>query len=522
MSKRQSGIKNTKMFSFFIYSLSVLFIICSWELLSIYIDAPIILPSFFSIIKRLIALCHSYYFYQSLLYTLTRVFVSFFISVVIGFITGVLCGYYTVFEKFIELPLCFIRVTPVVAFILISLFWFSSSFVPVFAAVLMSVPVIITNTASGIKSVDPQIIKMAECYRFSKKQKFLYVYMISLKPFFSGSCVSAFGIVWKVCAAGEIMSLPKRALGSMIQNSAAHLETEETWALCFTIVIVSSALQFVMKKMFSVRFGKKKVKIQDNLKKIDDDAKYDFIKIKDLSIKRNKKNLYKDFSLTVKSDGVTTIVAPSGCGKTTLLDFVSSLLKDDDAYFTGEVTFDDDKAKRHCISYVFQDSSLLKGVNILENVAIPLKNIMSKDEAYATSYYYLVQCGLKDKIYAMPECLSGGEKKRAAIARAFAYPGKILLMDEPFSSLDLKVKASLFLLLENLLKKNHKPVLFVTHDVKEAVALSDRIIVMNGFPLQIIRDIRNKKYGTIIQSFVSPAKDQIENEVQLASLLVEN
>jgi NitT/TauT family transport system ATP-binding protein len=101
----------------------------------------------------------------------------------------------------------------------------------------------------------------------------------------------------------------------------------------------------------------------------------------------------------------------------------------------------------------------------------------------------LAKTGLGDRLNAYPDELSGGERRRAALARAFAYPAPVLLMDEAFQSQDLPLKLALMHLTQTLLRDNPRTVILVTHDVREALCLADRILVLTGRPLIIARDI---------------------------------
>jgi len=211
------------------------------------------------------------------------------------------------------------------------------------------------------------------------------------------------------------------------------------------------------------------------------------LSITGLSVVRGGKELYRNFNLQAEAGKVTCIIAPSGSGKTTLLDHVAGIPGEHTAA-EGTILFAG-KAERPAVSFLFQEPRLVPSATVLQNVMFPLVNVMDKTAAEQRARQFLDRVQLSSKNAAFPEELSGGEKQRASMARSFAYPSEILLMDEPFQSQDLRIKLRLMDTLRQLLASEKRTVLFVTHDVQEAAALSDRIIVMDGSPLRVVLDV---------------------------------
>ena len=214
-----------------------------------------------------------------------------------------------------------------------------------------------------------------------------------------------------------------------------------------------------------------------------------------------------------------SLLGPSGCGKTTLLRIIAGFEFPDD----GVVLFDDKNIvvlppnKRHS-NTVFQTYALFPHMSIYENVAFPLRlKKMPKDEIdkKVREYVHLVQ--LDEHIYKKPNQLSGGQKQRVAIARALINEPKVLLLDEPLSALDAKLRANLLVDLDRLHDQIGITFIYVTHDQSEALSVSDRIAVMNhGHVLQI---------GTPYEIYESPATQfvaQFIGETNLFSAEVED
>jgi ABC-type nitrate/sulfonate/bicarbonate transport system, permease component len=217
------------------------------------VNAPLIIPFPRDVFTALLRMCREAVFWNHVGATFARCMVSFALSLVIGTSIGILCSISAFIRHFFAFPIEIIRATPVVSFILIALFWFTSSQVPVFVSVLMTLPVVTTATAQGFAKRDKNLEDMARVYSFTKMQTFRWITVPSVLPFFLSGAVSSFGLTWKVVAAGEVLSLPSRGLGTIMQTAQVHLETADVTAVTLVIVVLS----FVLEKAFSaaVRSG---------------------------------------------------------------------------------------------------------------------------------------------------------------------------------------------------------------------------------------------------------------------------
>lgn len=169
--------------------------------------------------------------------------------------------------------------------------------------------------------------------------------------------------------------------------------------------------------------------------------------------------------LELKTGEITAVLGESGAGKSTLLGIISGMIPaEGNTEGVGK------------ISYLFQSAKLLPNLNALQNLLFVLPK--GSDEEKAREM--LARVGLRGKEGRYPHELSGGEKQRVAVARAFLFPHDTLLMDEPFSAIDLSLKKSLVELVVSLWQETHDTVVFVTHDVHEAALLSHRAVVLKG------------------------------------------
>ena len=206
-----------------------------------------------------------------------------------------------------------------------------------------------------------------------------------------------------------------------------------------------------------------------------------------------------DINFTIKQGEFFSLLGPSGCGKTTLLRIIAGFEFPDE----GAVLFDDVNVipypanKRHS-NTVFQSYALFPHLSVYDNVAFPLKlKKLSKSEIDEKVKKYLKLVQLDQHMHKKPNQLSGGQRQRVAIARALINEPKVLLLDEPLSALDAKLRSSLLLDLDALHDKIGITFIYVTHDQSEALAVSDRIAVMNsGHVLQV---------GTPFEIYENPA-----------------
>lgn len=205
-----------------------------------------------------------------------------------------------------------------------------------------------------------------------------------------------------------------------------------------------------------------------------------FVEIKSMRYPGEENNLIQDFHLDVPCGTFISLLGPSGIGKTTLLRVIAGL----ERRYEGLVELNGKciiQPSRD-IQILFQDNRLLPWMTAEENIrfAIPANTEQSKDEIVN---HWLKMVGLNGKAKSWPKNLSGGEAARVALARAFAGSPKVLLLDEPFSSVDIRVRYDLHREFQNALQVSPKTVLLVTHNIEDAVLLSDIVYVASGSPL---------------------------------------
>ncbi len=192
----------------------------------------------------------------------------------------------------------------------------------------------------------------------------------------------------------------------------------------------------------------------------------------------------KNINLDICEGEIVGIVGPSGCGKSTLLSIIAGLIQPSNGtiLINGEKT---NNSNRN-IGYMFQKDQLLEWRNILQNVVLGLE-IQKKlnPKAYEKAKELLINYGLGDFIYSYPRQLSGGMRQRVALIRTLLLEPSLLLLDEPFSALDYQTRLAIADEIGIILKKEKKTALLVTHDIAEAISLSDRVVILSNRPAKI-------------------------------------
>lgn len=196
---------------------------------------------------------------------------------------------------------------------------------------------------------------------------------------------------------------------------------------------------------------------------------------------RERRQVLRSIDLTLHDNEFVSLVGTSGCGKSTLLSIAAGL----EGFDHGQVLVDGEPVRGAGLDrgVVFQSYTLLPWLNARQNIEFALKaSGRTRGECRRIADEHLALVGLEDYAEAYPTELSGGMKQRVAIARALSYRPKILLMDEPFGALDAMTRHQMQELLTRIWESHRLTVMFVTHDIEEAVYLSDRIVVMGRGP----------------------------------------
>ena len=220
------------------------------------------------------------------------------------------------------------------------------------------------------------------------------------------------------------------------------------------------------------------------------------ISIRNLNKSYGNEQIFKNFNLDFYDDKVNCIIGKSGCGKSTLLNIIAGLTEIQSGEIQGVSLRD--------ISYIFQEDRLIEWLTVKENLELALKKYYDISIMDKKIDKLLELVGITDIKNKYPNSLSGGMKQRVNIARAFGKPSKVILMDEPFKSLDYKLKYTIIDEFKNLLHKEKRMVILVTHDLDEAIYFRGNILVFGNKPVEV-KGIFNKD--------LEKCKNEILNEI---------
>ncbi|MDU4837140.1 MULTISPECIES: ATP-binding cassette domain-containing protein [Bacillota] len=208
--------------------------------------------------------------------------------------------------------------------------------------------------------------------------------------------------------------------------------------------------------------------------------------ISNINCNYEDKIIYKDFNINFDDNKINCIIGKSGCGKTTLLNYISEeLLKED-----------------RRISYVFQNDSLIPWKNIYNNLKIVVKKHLRGRELENELDTILGVVGLSEFKYYYPYQLSGGMKQRVNLARALIGEPEIILMDEPFKSLDIKCKKDIINIVKKFNLEKKITIILVTHDKEEILNLADTVFLLGERPVKILYEVKEKDIKNIIEKIM--------------------
>lgn len=209
-----------------------------------------------------------------------------------------------------------------------------------------------------------------------------------------------------------------------------------------------------------------------------------YLKLENITKSYNDVPTIRNIDLSIGKGEFASLIGPSGVGKTTLFNILSGLEMPDE----GRIVLDgaDITGKTGMFSYMQQKDLLLPFYTMLDNICLPLRlRGIDKKEAHAKAKEYLDEFGLLGAEKKYPSQLSGGMRQRGALLRAYLYSEKLMLLDEPFSALDSITKSNLHQWYREVSAKHDTTTFFITHDIDEALVLSDKIYVMTGPPGEI-------------------------------------
>ena len=231
--------------------LAAVFWLAVWQIASMIVGKELILPGPFSVLKALGRLVVQGNYWLSILQTMLRIMLGYCLGVVSGCLLALACCSSKTLNTLLSPIVRMVRATPVASFIILAMLWMSKGGVPVLMSALMVTPVVWGNLVEGYESRDMKLSEMAAAYRLGKWKTLRYVHIPSLMPALKAACLTALGLAWKSGIAAEVLSQPRKAIGSNIYYSKVYLETPELFAWTASVIVLSFLLETAVKRLLA-------------------------------------------------------------------------------------------------------------------------------------------------------------------------------------------------------------------------------------------------------------------------------
>lgn len=445
--------------------LSITILILAWQLLTMLVRLPELVPSIPHLFSTLVALFASGSFYQSVMATVLRGTIGMSISLMAAM--GVSLLFYKcewIYELFRPL-LAIMRSIPVISFILLALIFLNAESIPLIIAFLTMFPLLTENLTKGIRGQRKEFSIMARQFRIGRWNKLTQVVYPQLKPFLYSGLASASGFGWRAIIMGEVLAQCSPGIGGEMKQAQVFIAVPELIAWTIIAILISylfdRGISWLAKQRFPIHYNKHCSKQPVPKGNCD-------IRIRDISYRYGSDTVLSHFSYTFEKGFIYGITAPSGTGKTTLLNLIGNVLKP----AQGEIETD----FKTGIAYVFQEPELLSQLTIAENITLPLAAYLKKEIAFEQAISILQKMELDGFENRFPNELSFGQQQRAAIARALTYPSPLLLMDEPFKGLDEALSRRIIKRIRERQTENGQTILFTSHNPGELHLFADKTV----------------------------------------------
>lgn len=446
-----------------------------WQSLAVGIDQKLFLPSPWEVCKAFTELVASAAFYESIAASLRNILLGFCFACLVGSGLAVLSARFLFFKTFFGFPVRIMQAVPVASFTILALFWLDSSELSILVSFFMVVPLLYSNVLTGIEHTPSELLEMAQVFRIRWYHRLRYIYLPAVLPYVLSACSVAAGLAWKSGIAAEVIGVVGNTIGNHLYQAKIYMEMPVLFA--WTIVIIGISILFESGLKYLLRYAEKKLSgtdgaLQEEWYQRPQEAEKLLFSGQNMGTVTFS-GVTKQFGDTLICENVSLSLAPgermafmgaSGIGKTTIARMMLSLEQPD----AGSI-----QVEPWLMAAVFQEDRLCEETTVYRNLAMvcPSEEYRNKIEQVLAA---LGLAGLGGKKVAH---LSGGMKRRVAIARAFLSDTPILVLDEPLKGLDETTKASVMAFMKTQMKG--KTVVYITHEEAEAVYFDCNIITMS-------------------------------------------
>lgn len=225
---------------------AICFWLLFWEILSRSIDKEILLPSPFTVVVTLFGLVQSISFWQTILYSFTRIVLGFFLAISVGTVLAILSFRNLIIRELVLPIMQIVKATPVVSFIILALIWIKAINLSILISFLMVLPIIYTNVGQGLATADEKLLQMAEVFRVGRLKKIRAIYIPQIVPYFVSAISVGLGFCWKSGIAAEVIAFPSGSIGRQLYEAKLYFMTKELFAWTVVIILISILFEKVV------------------------------------------------------------------------------------------------------------------------------------------------------------------------------------------------------------------------------------------------------------------------------------
>ncbi|SJN11944.1 Alkanesulfonates ABC transporter ATP-binding protein / Sulfonate ABC transporter, ATP-binding subunit SsuB [Leucobacter sp. 7(1)] len=421
--------------------------------------------------------------YAALGESLTTFACGLLIAAVLGSVLGLLAGLSEAARAALAPLLAILNAVPSVAWMGLAMIWFGLGAGPtVFLVVVTSAPILAAALQHAVRDRDPGFDELADAFDLPRAARLRHVTLPPLLSSARAALLAMAGLGWKLTVMGEFLTA-SRGLGEQLVVAKAHMQTDRviaiTVVLVCTWVLIEGGIRLLAGRQ---GLGIRSTRITSQLRpratrpagtdrpeQLPAPSQPAAIACQSVSLAHGECIIAEHLSFSAAPGSITAILGASGIGKSTLLRVLGGAAQP----ARGTI----DRAPDTRTAWVFQEDRLLPWRSLEQNVALFAG--VSSDVAQAQ----LAALGLGDAVHRLPTELSGGMRQRGALARGFLRDSGLLLLDEPFAGLDVRRRRALIHDLQRMQRERSRTIIFVTHDVDDALALADRALVLGGAPV---------------------------------------
>ncbi len=228
-----------------------------WTIAALAVDKELLLPSPLSVAKQLVNLCIAPYFWKAVGLTLFRISFGTLTALLVGTVLAIVTTRHHFLHRLLYPFITIIRSTPVASFIILAILWLGANVLPSFICFLMVLPIVWAAVGDGLRAIDPKLLEVCQCYRFSLAKKLRVLYIPSILPFFLSACKTSIGMAWKAGVAAEVLAVTRDSIGKQLYSTKLYLETPQLFAWTTVVILLSLVIEKITALLLGGLIGRR-------------------------------------------------------------------------------------------------------------------------------------------------------------------------------------------------------------------------------------------------------------------------